>query len=146
MKTLEFKIDITASPKKVWDTMLTPDTYKKWVQVSWPGSSYVGSWKKGEHIKFLSSSGEGTVAHLTEVNPYNLIDAKHVAVVLKDGSEDRNSEVAQGWVGTTETYRFNEKNGKTELRVIIKTNPAWEQMFNDGWPAALNKLKEITEK
>ena len=61
------------------------------------------------------------------------------------GIEDRDSEVAKGWVGITEAYTFKEKNGKTELKVEINTNPQWESMFNDGWPAALDKLKEISE-
>lgn len=145
MKTLEFKVDIKASAKKVWDTMLTPESYKEWVHVSWPNSFYVGTWDEGKDVKFLSSSGEGTLATLTKVKPYELLEAKHVAVLLKDGSEDRESKVAEGWVGTTETYRFSEKNGNTELKITIKTSPDWEQMFSEGWPNALKKLKEMSE-
>ena len=146
MKTLEFKVDIKASAKKVWDTMLTPESYKEWVHVSWPNSFYVGTWDEGKDVKFLSSSGEGTLATLTKVKPYELLEAKHVAVLLKDGSEDRESKVAESWVGTTETYRFSEKNGNTELKITIKTSPDWEQMFSKGWPNALKKLKEMSEK
>ena len=146
MKKLKFKTHINASAKKVWDTMLGPESYKKWVQVSWPGSHYVGKWKQGEYIKFLSSSGGGTLAHLIEVIPHEVIAAEHTAVILKDGSYDSTSDVAKGWVGTTETYRFIEKNGKTEVKVEINTNPDWEKMFNDGWPDALKQLKEITEE
>ncbi|HKH61852.1 MAG TPA: SRPBCC domain-containing protein [Flavitalea sp.] len=146
MKKLEFKININASAKKVWDTMLAPESYKKWVQVSWPDSHYVGQWRQGEDIKFVSSSGEGTLARLTEVSPHQVIAAEHIAVILKDGSHDSTSDVAKGWVGTTETYTFTEKDGKTEVKVEIITNPDWEKMFNDGWPNALKKLKQITEE
>lgn len=146
MKKLEFKTDIAASRKKVWDTMLNPETYKKWVDVSWPGSYYEGGWNKGERIKFLATSGEGTLAVLEEVQPHEYIFAKHIAVVGRDGTEDSSSDVAKGWVGTTEAYSFTDKNGKTEVKVEIETNPAWEKMFKDGWPAALEKLKEMTER
>jgi hypothetical protein len=59
---------------------------------------------------------------------------------------DRNSPEAKGWIGTTEEYTFTEKNGKTELKVTVNTTPEWESMFNDGWPDALKKLKEICER
>jgi hypothetical protein len=45
-----------------------------------------------------------------------------------------------------ESYTFKEKDDTTDLKVEIYTNPDWEKMFNDGWPNALKKLKEIAEK
>ena len=146
MKKLVFKIDINAGRQKVWNTMLSADTYQQWVEPSWPGSKFFGNWKQGEEMRFLSSSGEGTKAFLNEVKQHELIKATHNAVILKDGSEDANSDLAKGWVGTTESYYFTEKNGKTEVKVEINTSPAWESMFSDGWPAALAKLKEISER
>lgn len=142
----EFKIEIDASRHKVWDTMLKPETYTQWVNESWPGSFYVGNWKKGESIRFLSKSGEGTLATIKELRPNEFILAKHVAVILRDGSEDRESDIAKGWIGTTESYTFLERNNRTEVKVEIHTNPEWEKMFSDGWPKALLKLKEIAER
>lgn len=145
MKKLEFKIDIAASRQKVWETMLNPETYKKWVSVSWPGSSYEGNWKQGENVRFVSPGQGGTMANIVELRPYEYILANHIAVINSDGTEDRDSDVAKGWIGTTESYTFTEKNGNTELKVQINTYPDWEKMFKDGWPNALAKLKEITE-
>lgn len=45
-----------------------------------------------------------------------------------------------------ESYTFKEKEGRTELIVEIETPPSWENMFNEGWPIALKKLKEICER
>lgn len=146
MKHLEFKTQIAADKKKVWDTMLRPETYKEWVNASWPGSTYEGKWAKGENLRFISPSGEGTLATLLEQKPYENVLAEHIAVIKADGSEDRDSDVAKGWIGTTERYTFKERNGKTDLTVAIETNPEWESMFNDGWPDALAKLKEICER
>lgn len=146
MKKFAFKITIKADKRKVWTTMLNADTYKQWIEPSWPGSTFIGSWKEGQTIRFISRSGEGTQAFLQEVKPYECIKATHNAIVLRDGSEDRNSEMAKGWVGITESYYFTEKNGETEVTVEINTKPAWESMFSDGWPAALAKLKEIVER
>lgn len=146
MKTLEYNIDINAGRQKVWDTMLQRETYKQWVGASWPDSDYEGKWEQGQEMRFGSPGQGGTLAQITEVRPYEYLHAEHIAVLNSDGSEDRDSDMAKGWVGTTEAYTFTEENGKTALKVDIKTNPAWEEMFNDGWPGALAKLKELCEK
>jgi hypothetical protein len=144
MKKLESKINITASRQKVWDTMLGPETYKKWVNAAWPGSYYEGNWREGENIKFISPGQGGTLATLIECRPYEFILAKHIAVITSEGAEDRDSDAAKSWIGTTESYTFTENNGVTELKTVMKTNPEWEKMLAD-WPKALAKLKEICE-
>lgn len=146
MKKLEYRVNINAPAKKVWDIMLSPDTYREWTGVSWPSSTYEGNWKEGEDIRFIGSDGTGTLGHFNEVKPYKYIACEHVAVLLKGGVEDRTSDMAKGWIGTKENYTFTEKNGSTEVYVEIHTNPAWEKMFNDGWPNALDKLKEMAER
>lgn len=145
MKKLNYKIDINAARQKVWETMLNKETYKQWVDVAWPGSYYEGEWKEGNNLKFITPDGSGTLATLIKHQPYQLSYAKHIAVLNVGGVEDRESEVAKGWIGTTERYIFTESKGVTELKVEINTKPDWAEMFNDGWPKALAKLKEICE-
>ena len=150
MKKLEFKTTINAKRDKVWQTMFAPDTYREWVNVSWPNSKYEGKWATGENMRFIGGGGEGneggTLANLVEVRKPEYVLAKHIAVINGDGTEDRTSEIAKGWIGSTEEYTFTEKDGKTELKVVINTTPEWESMFADGWPDALKKLKEICER
>jgi uncharacterized protein YndB with AHSA1/START domain len=146
MEHLEYKVVISAPAKKVWETMLEEETYKQWVAKSWPGSFYQGTWEKGEKIRFVGSNGSGTLAELVEVKPYERIFARHIAVLLPGGNEDRTSEAAKGWIGITEEYRFAEQAGKTTVTVSIESNPEWRQMFDDGWPTALEELKKITER
>jgi uncharacterized protein YndB with AHSA1/START domain len=143
---LEFKTTIDAPASKVWKVMLSPDTYKEWVEPSWPGSYYVGHWSKGQNIKFLASQGGGTLARIEESDEYKTILANHIAVIRADGSEDTASESATSWIGTQERYTFEEDGGKTTVRVDIDTTPEWENMFTEGWPAALKKLKEVSER
>lgn len=145
MEHLTFTEQIAAPKNKVWDIMLAPDTYKQWVSVSWPGSTYNGKWKLGEKIRFESPGQGGTLAQLDEYKPHDTLLATHIAVLNPDGSEDRASDVAKGWIGSTERYTFTEQNGKTTLQVDIETNPAWADMFKDGWPNALKELKKICE-
>lgn len=146
MEHLEYKIVISAPAKKVWETMLQKETYEQWVAKSWPNSFYEGKWATGEKIRFIGPEGSGTLAELVEIKPYERIFARHIAVLLPGGVEDRTSDAAKGWVGTTEEYRFAEHLGKTTVTVTMETTPEWSKMFDEGWPAALEELKKIAER
>jgi uncharacterized protein YndB with AHSA1/START domain len=146
MKKLEFSITINAPKQKVWDTMLTLETYQQWVGASWPDSTYEGAWEKGNFLKFIGEDKNGTLAEIIELKEYDYVLAKHVAILLADGVEDRESTFAQNWVGILENYFFSEKDGQTALVIKIETQPDWEKMFNDGWPKALAKLKSMCEQ
>jgi uncharacterized protein YndB with AHSA1/START domain len=145
METIEYKIEIDATAKKVWDTMLAQDTYKQWVAKSWPDSFYQGQWAKGEKIKFIGPDGSGMLAEVAEVKPHETVRMRHIAILLPGGVEDRTSEMAKGMIGIIEEYRFAERNGKTNVTVHIETNPEWRKMFDEGWPTALQELKKISE-
>jgi uncharacterized protein YndB with AHSA1/START domain len=146
MEHLEYKVVISAPAKKVWDTMLQEETYKQWVAKSWPNSFYEGKWAKGEKIRFIGPDGSGTLAEIVEAKPYESIFARHIAALGRGGVEDRTSDVAKGWIGTTEAYKLDEHVGKTTLTVFIDTTAEWKKMFDDGWPGALEELKKITER
>lgn len=146
MKQLTYTATINASKQKVWETMLNPSSYKEWVNAAWPGSFFEGNWKEGETIRFVSADGSGTLAQLITCQPYTNIVANHITVLLPGGIEDRDSDLAKGWVGTKESYNFTEQQDKTLLTVVLTINTEWEKMFNDGWPKALTKLKEICER
>jgi uncharacterized protein YndB with AHSA1/START domain len=147
MKKLEFNIDINADAQEIWDTIVDPKKYKEWVSASFPGSYFEGKWKQGENLRFLSPDGGGTLANLVEVKPNEFIAAKHVAVINKDGSEDRTSEMAKGWIGTTEVYTISKNKSGSQFKVEMdNVNPEWETMFADSWPKLLAKLKELAER
>lgn len=146
MKKLTFKTTINASKEKVWETLVGSESSREWMNVSWPGAYSEGIWKEGENLRFLGPEGGGTLMNLVEYKPNEYSFGRHIAALNADGTEDRTSEVALGWIGATEAYRVTEKNGKTELEVEIQCQPSWESMFNEGWPNALEKLKEIAER
>jgi uncharacterized protein YndB with AHSA1/START domain len=145
MKKIEFNIDINADVQKVWDTLLNPETYKEVAGSAFPGSYYIGNWKKGENIRFLSPQGGGTLANIVDLKPNESITAKHVAVINSDGTEDRTSDLAKGWVGSTETYTFSKRKDGSNFKAEMEVNPEWEKMFVDSWPRILGKLKELSE-
>ena len=146
METLTFTTTIEAPKKKVWETMLGKDTYPKWIGVAWPGSGYSGDWTEGSEMRFEGEGGGGTAARITESRPPEFIAAEHFAVINADGTLDRESDMAKGWIGTTENYTFTETNGATEVVVELKLPPDWISEFEESWPKALQALKELAEQ
>jgi Activator of Hsp90 ATPase homolog 1-like protein len=149
MDKLHFKIEINAPKEKVWNTMLEDKTYREWTEAFSPGSHYVGSWNKGSKILFLGPNENGImggmVSRIKENKQYEFISIEHIGVV-QDGEEDTTSDAVKAWAGSLENYTFKDFNGKTELLVDMDINDDFKEMFEDMWPKALQKLKELAEK
>jgi uncharacterized protein YndB with AHSA1/START domain len=149
MQKLHFSIAINAPKKKVWDTMLSDQTYPEWTSAFSKGSYFEGSWDKGSKISFVAPDENGKlsgmVSQIEENRPYNFLSIKHLGVV-EDRVEDTTSEAAKGWTGALENYTFEESNGGTELLVDMDSDEEYVSMFERLWPQALQKLKELSER
>jgi uncharacterized protein YndB with AHSA1/START domain len=145
MKKLHFQVRIRASRKKVWDTMLAPDTYRKWTSAFAEGSYYEGSWTKGATIRFLAPSGEGMFSRVAESREHEFILLEHLGV-LKEGKEDRDNPLAKDWAGAKEAYSFSEASGVTTVAVDTDTSEEMEAEFSMMWPKALASLKALCEQ
>lgn len=144
MQKLHFSIVINASRRKIWDTMLHDDTYRLWTDVFMPGSYYVGDWSEGSKMLFLApdEAGKmsGMVSRIKENRPYEHVSIEHIGEV-EDGKEK-----VMDWAGALENYTFNEIDSETEVLVDVDTNEEFKELFQDMWPKALQKLKELAEK
>lgn len=146
MTDLHYKIQINAPRQKVWNVMLGDETYRQWSEVFSPGSYFVGDWSEGSRMEFLGPDPEGgkeggMAALVKENRPQEFISLQHQA-------EIRNGEEIP-WEGTSgfENYTLTDKDGSTEVSVDLSGLPdEYADMFNDMWPKALEKLKEIAEK
>ena len=149
MQKLNFSIVINSPIEKVWNTMLEDKTYRQWTEAFSPGSHYVGSWDKGSKILFLGPNEKGTmggmVSRIKENRKHEYVSIEHLGMV-QDGKEDTTSDEVKQWAGSLENYTFKNLNGKTELLVEMDINDDYKDMFNDMWPKALQKLKELAEK
>lgn len=144
MKTLHFATRINASPQVVWEVMLAPDTYRSWTAEFDEGSSFEGSWNKGDRILFLGPGGCGMVAVINDSRPYEFLSIKHLGEV-KNGVEDTESEAVRAWAPAYENYTFSSDGAATELAVDMDVAPAWEEYMQEAWPKALAKLKALCE-
>ena len=149
MQKLHFSVFIQAPKQKTWETMLQDSTYRQWTaEFNSSGSYYEGSWETGSDIKFLGPNEDGTVsgmiARIRESKPYDFVSIQHLGEILNNKEKLWSAE-EQGANGFFENYTFTEKDGGTEVLVDVDSNDDWAAMFEDMWPRALKKLKEITE-
>ena len=149
MKKLSYKIEIKAPRQKVFDQMIEKENYKKWTAVFNPTSSFEGSWEKGEKIRFVGVNEEtgekgGMLAEIVENKPGEFISIRHYGMLMGDTEITSGPEVEK-WAPAFENYTFEEKDGMTLLQVDVDTDEEYKDFFDETWPKALGKIKEITE-
>lgn len=147
---LQFSIDINAPKKKVWDTMLQDSTYRLWTSAFNPkGSWFEGDWSKGSAIRFIGPDENGKlsgmVSRIKDNRPHEYVSIEHLGVI-HDGKEDTTSDAVKQWTPAFENYTLTEANGVTKVHVDMDTNEEYRQMFEEMWPKALQKLKDLAER
>lgn len=145
MKTLKYSVQLDTSKEAVWFALTEANKFKQWAKAFSDDSHFDGEWKLGSSIRFLDANLGGTKAIIEKYQPCEIIHARHVAIINKDGSEDTESDVAKSWNGTTESYTLHENEKGTLLEIDITTQGVYENMFNEGWERALEFMKEICE-
>jgi hypothetical protein len=144
MKKLHFSININAPKAKVWDKMISEESYREWTSVFAEGSSFKGSWDKGAKILFVDPSNSGMVAEIAENKLHEFISIRHLGEI-DHGVEDTTSEKVKAWTPAYENYTLTEKDGVTTVDIELDSADAWAGMMGDMWPKALLKLKDICE-
>ncbi|WP_431106873.1 SRPBCC domain-containing protein [Winogradskyella poriferorum] len=151
MKKLQFKTEIIASAKKVYNTMLGIDnieTYEQWTAEFNPTSTYEGNWDKGSKIYFVGTDENGKrggmVSEIANNVPYKFVSIRHYGIL------DGKNEITEGpdvekWAGGLENYTFEEHNGVTTVTIESDVDEEYLDYFNTTWSKALNKLKELSE-
>jgi len=152
MQKLQFKTDIRASAQKVYETMLglkNKNTYEFWTAAFNPTSSYEGSWEKGSKMYFIGVDENGKKGGMVSVIKENqvglFVSIQHVGFL--DGEvEVTSGEQVEKWAGGHENYLYQEQNYITTVTVELDTIDEYVDYFNNTYPAALSKLKEIAEQ
>ena len=142
---MEFAIDINAPKEKVWNTLWEDATYQEWTAPFAAGSKAITDWQQGSKVLFVDDKNSGMVSTIVENKPTEYMSIKHLGIV-KNGVEDMDSPESREWSGGLENYTLKNVDGKTHLEVEMSAGAIPEQMleyFNNTWPRALDKLKEI---
>ncbi|MBG6215902.1 uncharacterized protein YndB with AHSA1/START domain [Arthrobacter sp. CAN_A6] len=148
MEKLRFSVSIQAPVDVVWETMLGDETYRQWAGVFQEGSHFLGTWDKGATIRFLGPGGdgsfEGLVGTVAENRRHEYVSIQYHGQVV-NGVDDVTSDVARQISGTEENYTFSESGGATTVDVEMDSADEYAAMFTEGWPRALEKVKELSE-
>lgn len=152
MKKLTYSTEIQERPEKVYDTMLglsSKKTYEEWTSAFNATSTFEGKWDKGEKIMFVGvdESGKkgGMIARIVENKRNSFVSIQHYGL-LEDGNEILTGSKVESWAGALENYRFEPTATGTLVSIEIDTEESYIDYFNDAWPKALRKLKEMCEK
>lgn len=92
MKFLEFEIQINATPEKVWETLFTQDSYKKWASAMNEGTYFEGNWEVGSIMKFLDPQNNGMYNLVTENIRFKVLGMKHLGWILEAELSPQNWE------------------------------------------------------
>lgn len=146
MEKLHYSIKITAPVHTVWTTMLDDATYREWTSVFNLGSHYEGSWDLGSEIRFLGPDEDGSISGMIgkviENRPDELVTVEYFGEISK--GVERTGDEAQ-FFGAHESYSFSESGGVTTVEVDVDAEEEYTSMFNELWPPALARLKELAE-
>ena len=144
-RRLVFSITINAPKENVWRTMLEDTTYRDWSSAFKEGSYAVTDWKEGSKALFLTPAGDGMFSKIVAHRPNEFLSIKHLGTV-KNGVEDTGSEEGKDWAEALENYTLREQDGMSTLTVEMDVVDEYRSYFEETWPKALTRLKEISER
>jgi uncharacterized protein YndB with AHSA1/START domain len=144
MDKLTFSTTINASKDKVWRVMLEDATYRQWTSVFHEGSHAVTDWKEGSKALFVTPEGDGMVSRIVAHRPNEFLSIEHIGTLNK-GVEDTQSEAVKDWAGALENYTVKEVHGASTLTVEMDVADDYRKYFEETWPKALGKLKDVAE-
>lgn len=148
MKKLTYRMEIKAPKERVFEKMIGRDTYKQWTAEFNPTSDFEGGWNKGDKIRFVGVTEEGKkqgmLARIEENIPNEFISIHHYGIV--DGeNEITEGPMVESWTPSYENYSLSQENEITNLMVEVDVSDEYIEYFDETWPKALLKLKEISE-
>lgn len=151
MKKMTYSVKINKDADSVYRMMLGLDdvhTYNHWTAAFNPTSTFAGNWETGSRIHFVGTNAEGKqegmVTDVKANDPGKFVSLQHIGV-LKDGKEVTSGPEVEGWAGSMEEYRFTEQDGVTTVSVDVDVNEKYLDYFNETYPKALERLRDMAE-
>ena len=143
MKKMQFSIEIQAPRAKVWKILWEDKTFRDWGSIIDEGQYMVGELAEGNEVQFISSeNGLGVTSVIEKLIPHTYIAFRQVADTMNSGKELRDKE----WTGGTESFELAVSEGAITLTVTIDIPPGLEEIFEDRFPKALERVKILAEK
>lgn len=94
-------------------------------------------------MQFISAeNGYGVTSLIEKLTPNEFLLLRHQADTQNTGERQREKQ----WTGGAETYTLSVTDSHTTLAVAFDVPPELETYFNDTYPKALDKIKELAEQ
>lgn len=146
LDVLQFYITILARAEQVWQALWQDDHYRYWTSVFSPGSYAEGDWKEGGQIRFLTTFSEsGILSEIAVCRPPEEMTFRHLTMLKAGVPVDIDEQIAS-WSGATEKYVLQPEASGTLLTVELKVSPGEVAYFQEHFPLALERVKEVAEK
>ncbi|NRB69476.1 MAG: SRPBCC domain-containing protein [Vibrio sp.] len=146
MLTLNYQIEVASTPQIIWRVLTELELYSQWATAFSPQSQFEGEWLEGNHIAFFDPELGGTRALVDRIEKHKVIEYHHIAIFNPEHIQDIDSDAAQKWIGSKESYQITPLENSVLLKVTIETHPDFVSMFNVGWGKALPMIKVICEQ
>jgi hypothetical protein len=100
--------------------------------------------KQGGRIHFLTPAGSGMYSNVIFYMPNKSVLFQHIGEI-KNFEEQPVDEETEKWSGSFEQYTLTENKNKIILEAKVDLSPEHFGYFDQAFPKALLKLKEIAE-
>ncbi len=144
MDKIKFTIEINAPREKVWSSLWEDANYRNWTSAFTEGSYAESDWNEGSKILFLTPKGAGMYSKIEKKVANEMMSFKHLGEI-KDFKELPKDDKSASWSGSCENYYLKSTDNGTHLTVELDVVPEFADYFNDMFPKALKKVKEIAE-
>jgi uncharacterized protein YndB with AHSA1/START domain len=143
LKPINKQIVINATPDKIWEILLSKETYLQWAKVFVEGSTYEAenNFEKGSKVIFGDGTGNGLVAMVTINEPNHKIQFTYTGEI-SEGVE----KSAGSFDGATETYSLTQNGEGVLLEVETSMGDEWYDSMDKAWDQAIVIIKELSEK
>lgn len=145
MKKLEFSVNISASPEKIWTALWQLDNYRYWTEVFFPGSDVkTDNWKEGSEVFFVGPDGTGMYSEVARHIPNQAMTFRHLGELRKWEKVSPAPET-EAWFGALESYTLTADGEQAHLAASIEVLAEHEEEFIRAFPEALKRVKELSE-
>lgn len=148
MKTLTYSIAINKPRDHVFNKLLDKSVYPGWSKAWGEGMTYEGQWIEGGHICYHDHSKGGTKVVIESMKAGEHIKTRHIAMVNPQAEEvEPTDDMMRKWIGSREDYFFRDNGDDgTTFEVVMVVDGAFQEMFDETWPKALQYFKEVCER
>jgi Activator of Hsp90 ATPase homolog 1-like protein len=142
LKPINKQITIKATPVKIWNVLLSKETYLQWAKVFMEGTTYdtENNFEKGGKVIFGDGTGNGLVAMVSINEPNYKIQFTYTGEI-SEGVE----KSAGSFDGATETYTLTQNGEEVLLTVETSMMDEWYDSMDKAWDQAIIIIKELSE-